>query len=183
MNRALGCITVKRLSVPAVSRFEVDREYAVVLNDAKPVRLRGGAPLWFSGGHRFRIVEDHDPDPTRGQFKVRTIEYWYQYETRTQDELRKPEEVITFHWNPEATGERERRYPHLHIGSIMLADQLPVLPGRFNKAHIPTSRVSLEAVIRFGIEELGVEPVSKHENDWDAILEQTEQRFLRYRTR
>ncbi len=183
MNRALGCITAKRLSVNPVVQFEADREYAILLNDAKPTRLQGPSLLWLSAGHRFRIVRDPDfhTDLSRGEFKVQTIEYWYQYET--QDAAHAMKEVINFHWTPEATRTNERRYPHLHVGSVMLAAQTPLLPGRFHKVHIPTSRLSLEAIIRFGIQELGATVLKGRESDWESILEETEQAFLRYKTR
>jgi hypothetical protein len=172
MNEALGCITAGRLAVPQVHRFETDRVYAIVLRRGEPVRLRGVIPLLFSLGHQFRIVETEDRD--RGPFKVRTVQYWYQFETSHRQEL------LAFHWTPDTDQTGQRRYPHLHVGSSMIASDAPLFPDRFNKVHIPTNRVSLESVIRFSIEELGVQALRA---DWMAVLERTEGAFAHWRTR
>lgn len=172
MNEALGCITAGRLTVPRAHRFETDRVYSIVLQRGDLVRLHGVIPLLFSVGHQFRIVETEDHDG--GPFKVRTVQYWYLLETKQGHEL------LAFHWTPETEQSAQRRYPHLHLGSAMLASDAPLLPGRFNQMHIPTNRVSLESVIRFAVEELGVRALRP---DWLDILERTEGAFVRWRTR
>lgn len=170
MNEALGCITAGRLAVPRVHRFETDRVYSIVLQQGDPVRLRGVIPLLFSVGHQFRIVETEDHD--RGPFEVRTVQYWYQLETTRGQEL------LAFHWTPETDRAGQRRYPHLHVGSSMVASDAPLIPDRFNKTHIPTNRVPLESVIRFAIEELGVRELRA---DWEGVLERTEGAFAHWR--
>jgi hypothetical protein len=161
MNEALGCITAQRLSVPPGGTIRSGPVYAIVLNRGVPVALRGMTPVRLFLGCRFRIVESLGPD---GRFyAIDTVEYAYQFLTRAGQEF------LSFHWNPEAASTTERAYPHLHIGSPMLAADAPVLPDRFNKLHIPTSPVSLEAVIRFAIEELGVDGRA----GWQDILKRT----------
>lgn len=174
LETALGCITPGRLSVPPTSRFEVGRLYAVALNDGVPVMLKGVKGLTFSAGQTFRIVPASDD---RSPFNVQTVEYAYVFEITTVDARH---EILAFHWTPEEQGKGYRTYPHLHIGSAMIAPSAPLLPRRFNKLHIPTSRVALESVVRFAIEEIGVTPRAK---DWSRILDRTQEAFETGRTR
>jgi hypothetical protein len=163
LDEALGCITAGRLSVPGVRRFDVGRVYSVVLNRSDPIRLRGAIPLHFSAGQRIRIVEARES--THSPFAVATVEYWYQFATARQ------EEILAFHWTPETERPGERRYPHLHVGSTMIAPDAPLFPKRFNKLHVPTERVPLAAIVRFAIDELDVEPIRAH---WEEVLARTE---------
>jgi hypothetical protein len=148
LHEALGCITARRLSVPAGSTIKVGPVYSIVLNRGDPVPLRGVAPIALFVGQRFRIGEIGALG--RALFDVDTVEYAYQLLTR------EGRDVLAFHWTPGAAPRGERAFPHLHIGSAMLAATAPVLPDRFNKLHVPTGRIALEDAIRFAIEELGV---------------------------
>lgn len=172
MQQAIGCITARRLSVPKVPDFEADRDYGIVLNEGRPVELKGsGVRLLFSAGQNFRIVRTDDED--RGPFKVRTVRYFYQFATRDGTE------VLVYHWTPEAQGPNDRTYPHLHVATPMLNPAAPVFAGRFNKIHIPTGRVSLEAVVRLAIEEMGI----TGKKGWQSTLARTQAAFEQWRTR
>ena len=81
---------------------------------------------------------------------------------------------------PEATGINEVTFPHLHIGSALLAGQTAIRPGDLHHAHIPTGRVSLEAVVRLAITEFGVKP---RMGNWEEILQRTEAAFQQWKTR
>lgn len=175
LMEALGCITPGRLTLLHFHRYEEGKEYAIALNDNDPVRLDAPFPLFFTAGQQFQIVRSDDPD--LGPFKVHTVAYWYQFQA---DRRRPGSDVLAFHWTPEAANADNRRYPHMHIGSAMVANDAPVLPKRFNKLHIPTSRVSFESVVRFAIEELGVVPLRA---DYDAVLARTESVFRLRKTR
>jgi hypothetical protein len=48
-----------------------------------------------------------------------------------------------------------------------------------HKLHLPTGRVSIEAVVRFLIEDLDVVP---RRRDWSAVLDRHEEAFRRSRT-
>lgn len=81
-------------------------------------------------------------------------------------------EMLGWHWHPDRS--RTPR-PHLHLGEDVLAARGRLTP----KAHVPTGRISLEEVLRFTIEDLGVLPLR---DDWDEVLRESQQRFERWRT-
>jgi hypothetical protein len=49
----------------------------------------------------------------------------------------------------------------------------------FHKAHIPTERLSFEAIVRFAITELGVKPQMR---DWLTTLDASEAAFKEHQT-
>ena len=79
-------------------------------------------------------------------------------------DIRMPGErdLFQFHWHPATPPIRQ---PHLHMRHA---------PGASRRFHIPTSRISIESVIRFAILELGARPIRQ---DWQAILDRNEQAF------
>jgi hypothetical protein len=115
-----------------------------------PVRLRGAEPLALEVTHLYRV---EDPTST-GDWTTRTIGYRYQLYLPNETEL------LAFHWHPEDPN--PVKFPHLHLSA---GAQLgfPALA----RAHIPTGPVSLQAVLRFAIEDLGVRPLRA---DWPEIL-------------
>jgi hypothetical protein len=112
----------------------------------------------------YHVSETQDPD--RGRWKVSTAEY--NYTLRLQDRR----VLIAYHWHP---GEQFRvRTPHLHIGPGALLPDTAL-----HRTHVPTGRVAIEDVIRFAINELGVEP---EREDWRQILDETQGRYEKWRT-
>ena len=83
------------------------------------------------------------------------------YEYRLRD--RAGQDIIAYHWHP--IGRSPITYPHLHVGGRTPSVGL-------SKAHLPTGQVSLAAVVRMAITELGVEPLRP---DWREVLDQAEQ--------
>ena len=73
-------------------------------------------------------------------------------------------EFIACHWHPAAR--RAVTYPHLHVGGV-------TLPVNLSKAHLATGHVTLAAVVRMAIAELGVEPLRR---DWQDVLRAEETR-------
>lgn len=69
-------------------------------------------------------------------------------------------EVISFQWHPQ--GASHITYPHFHLGAGARIGR-----RELQNCHIPTEMMSLERVLRFAIEELGVEPLR---DDWDDVL-------------
>lgn len=105
-------------------------------------------------------------EPRATPWAVRSLGYWYQVR-RTGGP-----EVIAFHWHPRGQG-GNIPFPHLHLGHAIG----PVAIGA--KAHVPTGRVSLEAVVAFLIRELGVRPLRP---DWDDVLAANQAAFDAKRT-
>jgi hypothetical protein len=171
-NEALRCIAQGTLVAALERSYVVGQESSILLNHGDPLRLRTASPpaVYLSLGQRFVVVQDEAIED--GPFRVHTLEYWYQFS------LTDGVELLTFHWTPETANRQERRYPHLHIGSGLLATPTPILPGVLHKRHIPTGRVSIESIVRFAIEELGVESLIPN---WSDVLDQGQAQFDHYR--
>ena len=85
--------------------------------------------------------------------------YWYTIETEAE------QEIIAYHWHPNAPG--EVTFPHVHLGyAVKVEDEAMA------KAHLPTGRVALEDVLRLAIRELGVRPLR---TDWQEVLDATQE--------
>jgi hypothetical protein len=74
-------------------------------------------------------------------------------------------ELLAYHWHP--IGLSHVRTPHLHLGaSTVRNDAIPI-----NETHLPTGIVTLPEIVRYLIEEIGVEP---NRTDWTTILSRVE---------
>lgn len=128
-----------------------------------PIALRrGGAaePLFLTIAQSVAIVED---DRYLGEWRCRTTSYAYWIRAEEDGN-----EVFFFHWDSGGqTG------PHVHVAATH--DEL----GPIHRIHIPTGRVSFEAVLRMLIDDLDVQP---NRGDWRAILGEAAGRFERFRT-
>lgn len=102
--------------------------------------------------------------PDQRSWRVHTLGYAY--------ELLDPADrrIVAYHWHPQPYN--RVKSPHLHVPSH-------TAPVDLSRVHLPTPRVSLEAVLRFAIDELGVEPLRE---DWRAVLEASERAYLAGRT-
>lgn len=145
-------------------RRPASEPHTLTIGGQNYARLRGPDNLLLMVTHRYRLVQGAE---ARTGWRVNTAEYIY----TLLDLDERP--LLAWHWHPQ-TGRGPHRitYPHLHVYG---QTTLPTLPDR----HPPTGRVSLEAVIRFVIDELGVEP---RRPDWRAILDETEAVFKRDRS-
>jgi hypothetical protein len=96
---------------------------------------------------------------------------WVVHSTAYHDQIRDDyeREIIADHWHPGLGVD----YPHVQFKSLSA-------PVDLRKSHIPTGRVSFEAVVRFLVDELDVAPI--REDDWRTMLNQNEQLFERQRT-
>jgi len=147
-------------------RYEVDQEYTIALNRSEPLQLRSSPGRYLSASQRFRVARNEGG--STGPFLAYTIEYWYQF--LFDDEV----ELLAYHWTPEAFALGQKTYPHLHIGAAMVSVAAPVFPDTFHKKHVPSGQVSIESVVRFAIEELGVPPLRR---DWSDILDRGQRQF------
>jgi hypothetical protein len=156
LQRALSCVCSAQLIVGWAQAGEV--QALTVSDDPIALRTTGDRTnrLRLSIQQQYRLVED--PDPTLGPWKVSTRAYRYQVSDCDGKEL------LAWHWHPSS---REQR-PHLHVSG-----------GRFHGCHLPTSRVSIEGILRLLVAELHVRP---RRDDWMEVLNSAEGGFIKYRT-
>lgn len=166
LEQALGCIVTERLMFMWTPRIVIGQVYAISLNRNGPVALRGTASLHLSVGQLCRVSEDSTVD--NGPYRAQTVGYRYVISTS------EGREILAFHWTPEADPSLATTLPHLHVGSVNISDSAPLAPKSFNKLHIPTGAVSLQSVVRFLIEEAGVEP---RRVNWSEVLDQGQAQF------
>ena len=125
------------------------------------VPLRGQSRLEFSILHSYRFRERGD-EP--GYWEVNSAGYAYQVRERGGSDL------IRFEWHPIG---HQVRYPHLHVHGQAGLVRIDA------KHHVPTGRVSLEAGMRFLIDELRVDPLR---TDWQQVLDEGERQFRERRS-
>lgn len=118
--------------------------------------------MYLSVAHYYRIVEEPS---VRGPWRVQSGGYSYILHANDGTEL------FAFQWHPHGAGPMVT--PHVHLGPALgLGDP------RWPKLHVPTSRISIEQVVRLSIE-IGAEPQRK---DWEKILDETESAFVQWRS-
>jgi hypothetical protein len=161
---ALSCIAACKLTPSAGGMNNPKQEHQLLANSGQAIELGGPKKLSLRVLMRYRFVEKDDLED--GPWKVQTLSYSYTV-------LSHDAEMVNYHWHP--GGKSHEAAPHLHLGST----QLHAGSILSHKHHLPTSRVSLEQVIRLLISEQGVEP--RH-SDWDARLTLTDGMFQLYRT-
>jgi hypothetical protein len=129
-----------------LAQREAPDEHRTLQFTQRWIRLAGSPGIELSMLHTFRVA--------RGQAQASA--YYY--------DLRLPggSDLFQFHWHPHID-----RVPWPHVHARMT-------PGVAARHHIPTSRVSLESVIRFTILELGVRPML---DNWRDILDANERVF------
>lgn len=151
MQRALSCVTKAVLRPTGYKPRE--EPYALILADARPVKLKAANYVALAVGQRFQIVPGK---AARGPWKVSTKGYGYVvYDDGG--------ELIQYHWHPYIIDFPD---PHIHTRDTP-------------KRHTPTGRVSLEEVVRMLINDCGVSPIR---DDWKEVLAETQSLFEQYRT-
>jgi hypothetical protein len=129
------------------------RPYTLTFGGSEIIPIQG--PQRISLG----MIYNYTVEPADDGWRVHTASYAYQLFLRDERPL------ISWHWHP--GGRSPVTWPHAHVPHH-------VSPVDLSKAHVPTGQVSIQAVIRFAIEEVSVEPLRP---DWRAMLEQTERSF------
>jgi hypothetical protein len=129
--------------------------------DGGDLRLRssvipGGLMLRLR--QQFRSVEQPAAPPA-DRWHISTLAYDYRL-SQAADES----ELLSWHWHPQ-TGVP---FPHLHVATADWS----------RRRHVPSGRVSVEAVLRLLIGELGVPP---RRQDWASVLDESEARFIKHR--
>lgn len=105
------------------------------------------------------------PSVGRDPYQIENLGYFYELLTPAH------QEILSFHWTPEATDPNSVTFPHLHIGPAIVAGQTTLRPRDLHKAHVPTGIVSRAAVVRLAIAEFGVVPLRA---DWERVLRTVE---------
>jgi hypothetical protein len=136
LRRALSCLTDAQLFVSPPAEVRVLLLSGGDLSGGD-LRLRSGA---IPGGillrlrQQFRSVEEPDADAAE-RWHVSTVAYDYRL-SRAED----CSELLSWHWHPR-TGVT---FPHVHVAAADLS----------RKVHVPSGRVSIEAVLRMLLGEL-----------------------------
>jgi hypothetical protein len=155
LRRSLSCVTNAQLYVPARKRPGEDE---AILLSQDPLLLRSArvGDLQFVLGHQFQVIKDASK-----QWHVSTASY--RYHLRDGD----GRELLAWHWHPGIGTDR----PHMHVS----------LEPFGRHAHVPTGRISIEAILWLLLEDLQVKPVRGHETNWGEILTAAERPFVRHR--
>lgn len=132
--------------------------HPLTLMDGLPVELGSGTGFTIQVSQQYRVIENPDP---REPWQVRTVAYHY-----TLGESEGPE-ILSYQWHPNVPGSVS--FPHLHVlhGARL---------GRheFERAHLPTGRVTLEDFVRLLIDDFAVPPARE---DWEQALEESRREF------
>jgi hypothetical protein len=159
----VGCVTaegfVSRYGRRGRADLTADFQDEIAILDR-----RNGRSLKLELQHRYAIVEAHDE---RSRWTTTTTEYVYAVSDE-RDDL-----IAAWHWHPTSgrAGD-EAHSPHIHA----YGDRATLT---LHKLHLPTGRVSLEALVRFLIEDFDVIP---RRTDWSAILSRHEEAFRQVRS-
>ena len=156
LRRAIACITTAQLA----GGFQPGKLHGLIFRPAEGgyIRLPGERPL------RFRLIHLYRLNASGSGWAVSTVGYTYQLE------LTDGREIVSYHYD--SRPQSKVKTPHLHVRGLHT-------PLSLGKAHFPTGRISIEAVLRFAIEELDVRPQNPN---WEDVLWQTEQAFFQKRS-
>ena len=118
-------------------------------------------PIQLTLTHTYYVVP---AEGEHGPWRVSTAGWIYEV-ADADDNL-----IVAFHWHPDGHG--RVTWPHIHAYGAHDTVEM-------HKLHPPTGRVSIESVVRFLIEDLGLVP---RRADWPAILERNERLFRERRS-
>jgi hypothetical protein len=163
LKAVVGCVTDEGF-VARGPRVAGEQQTAHFQDGFAVVGRRNGQALSLELYHRY-IVREAEGD--RGPWTASTVEYVYELSDQGGDP------IATWHWHPSTTrSEDEAHWPHIHAYGARD-------PLTLHKLHLPTGRVSIEAVVRFLINDLDVIP---RRDDWSDILNRHEERFRQLRS-
>ncbi len=160
LQRSLSCVTTAVWYTADAPRGEKG-EFVLLTSEAPLTLKRAAEPAaYFTATQNFHLERDHR---FTGEWKVKTDRYEYSVNLSASMDP----ELLAWHWHPGSKPD-----PHIHA-------RLDGPGASLHKMHVPTGRVSFEAVIRFLVEDLGAEPARK---DWKEVLADAEGRFKKYQT-
>lgn len=126
-----------------------------------PARLNGPTGIGLTFAHYYTVIETDEPG--RGPYRVHSEGYEYEFFGRDSNS------IIAYHWHPE--GRSHITWPHIHLPKTLAFD--------FSKVHPPTGRISVEAVLRFALMDLGV---TARRGNWQRQFDQSGQAFRDFRS-
>jgi hypothetical protein len=160
LQRTLSCVTLATLLYRPAHPGHVQ---ALAVSE-EPIRLRlstrEAAPSLYVE-QQYDLVK---APGERGPWKVSTLAYRYRIDSAAGNEL------VLWHWHPKDREGRPNRYPDPHLHAQV---------GELTGLHLPTDRVSLEAIVRLLLDGFEVQP---RRDDWVDVLAASEAAFERWRT-
>ncbi len=156
---AISCLGQAKITLSPGGKNTPDREHSWMLNGGNGYSRSG----WhFEAQMGYRIIRTNEPD--RGPWRVTTTAYRYRLAVPEHD-------LFRMHWHP--AGNSPVDYPHLHaaLGPERITEQAL-------KAHLRTSRMTLEQAIRWSFE-VGMPPACA---DWEERLDSAEKPHLERRS-
>ena len=150
IQRAVSCVTRSVVDV-AGGYYPSPAPHRLTMNSGLPVALGGPSHLMLRLQQFYRVDETGSPGVP---WRVAVIEYYYAVLNSEE------QEVLLYHWHPR--GSSSVTTPHLHLKQGAQVGH-PEVRG----AHLPTGAVSLNAILRVLIAEMGV---SQLRPDWESIL-------------
>lgn len=149
LQRSLSCVTSSVL----YHSPETGGRQALTLSD-DPVQLAstsGPSALLLSVVHQYEAVRQDRA------WRVSSRAYYYRIDARNGGEL------LSWHWHPSG----RFKQPHLHVAALD------------RRQHLPTGRVSLEAILRLLLTEFDVR---SRQPNWDSVLAASQAKFEELRT-
>jgi len=163
LKAVLGCITSEGFVARGPRAAGIQQ--VAQFQNGFAILIRGtGQTLSFELYHRYVVRQ---VEGGRGPWTASTAEYIYDVRNHHRNR------IAAWHWHP-STRQGDDQAPGPHIHAYGAHETLTL-----HKLHLPTGRVSIEAVVRFLIEDLDVVPLR---DDWRAILDRHEERFRQVRT-
>lgn len=102
-------------------------------------------------------------------FKLTTIKYWYRLQA---DSGPQSKALIRWEYDRREGPDKDKKHPRHHV---QLAATTSSHDLDLNKLHVPTGWVTIEEVLRFLINDLGVKPPCGEA--WDRELQESERTF------
>jgi len=128
----------------------IGKSYALTIANGDAVPLRGPNDLSFA----ITVYFDFERDESHDLWSIVITGYLYTVEDLAGRSL------VAYHWHP--SGQSRVKWQHLHLGPAAEVGRKPLL-----QAHLPTSVVTLNEILRMLIEDLGVQPLRR---DWERVL-------------
>jgi hypothetical protein len=150
LDSVVGCLIIAPIWIASEERSD-----ATILAFDTP---GGSVPLRSAYGLRLRVRLRTRVGPAEvgdGPWRVRIVAYQYALLDR------EGREYLAYYWRPE--GSSQVTEPHLHLGPAARFGAREIAA-----AHLPAGPVSLAAVVRLAVEELGARPLRA---DWSTVLD------------